>query len=85
MAVQALLDGLVPNVGALPPRDDRVRGQALATSSASRSGLAILEAELEAGRVVAIMCAGRAWASCHRAHISAQMVSRLTDLRVTHL
>ena len=26
MAVQALLDGLVPNVGALPPRDDRVRG-----------------------------------------------------------
>ena len=48
-------------------------------------GLAILEAELEAGRVVAIMCVCKAWADCHRAHISAQMVSRLTDLQVLHL
>ena len=54
-------------------------------SSTSRSGLAILEAELEAGRVVAIMCVCKAWADCHRAHISAQMVSRLTDLQVLHL
>ena len=48
-------------------------------------GLSILQTELEAGRVVAIMCACRAWADCHRAHISAQMVSRLTDLQVLHL
>ena len=48
-------------------------------------GLAILEAELEAGRVVAIMCVCKAWADCHRAHISAQMMSRLTDLQVLHL
>ena len=48
-------------------------------------GLAILEAELEAGRVVAIMCVCKAWADCHRSYVAAQMVSRLTDLRVTHL
>ena len=44
-------------------------------------GLAILEA----GRVLAIMCACRSWADCHRSHISAPMVSRLTDLQVLHL
>ena len=48
-------------------------------------GLSILQAELATGRVVAIMCACRAGASCHRSHISAQMVSRLTDLQVLHL
>ena len=50
-------------------------------SSTSRSGLAILEA----GRVLAIMCACRSWADCHRAYVAEQMVQRRPALRVTHL
>ena len=48
-------------------------------------GLSILEAELEAGRVLAIMCACRSWADCHRAYVAEQMVQRRPALRVTHL
>ena len=40
---------------------------------------------LEAGRMLAIMCACRSWADCHRAYVAEQMVQRRPALRVTHL